>query len=121
MKTTITILAAALTLQAGFLFADNDNKLNPVANESSMASTISLAPATPMEATFEDLATISMTDLMPVTPSEATFDDVTATLPLSIDLSPETPSMADFEDTTDESAIDNGFLAPAMPVVADFE
>jgi len=94
MKVTITLLAAVLTLQAGILVAGNDN-LAPVSNENSM---ISLAPATPVEATFEDVVTINLIDFLPVTPSEATFDDKPALMPSIIDLSPETPAVADFED-----------------------
>ena len=121
MKAKITIFAAVLTLQAGILFAGNDNVSAPLANESSMILMISLAPATPVEATFEDMSTISMNDLMPMTPSEATFDDIPASVSSIIDLSPETPAVADFEDAVDVSVVDNGILAPTTPVVADFE
>jgi hypothetical protein len=57
MKATITILAAVLALQVNVLCAANDGLLAPVTN-SNMAN--SLAPVTPMEATFEDVAIISL-------------------------------------------------------------
>ena len=115
MKATITILAAFLTLQAGILFAGNDN-IVPASNDN---FTISLAPATPVEANFEDITTISLVDLMPVTLYEATFDDMPAVMPALIDLSPSTPEIADFEDV--DVSIDNAILIPVGPVVADFE
>ncbi len=97
MKATTVILAAVLTLQAGILFAGNDN-IAPVSNENSSISMISLVPATPAEATFEDMETGSMAYLVPSTPAEATFDDMPVMVPSVGDLMPGTPVLADFED-----------------------
>ena len=115
MKATITILAAFLTLEAGILFAGNDN-IVPATNDN---FTISLAPSTPIEANFEDITTISLVDLMPVMPFTATFDDMPAIMPVLIALSPATPEIADFEDV--DVPVDNAILAPVEPIVADFE
>jgi len=116
MKATAVILAAIFTLQAGILFAGIDNA--PAANDK---STISFAPVTPAEATFEDATTISVVDLMPLTPAEASFDDMPAVLPSVGNLSPATTSEVDFEDMVEVTVYDNGLLAPITPAEADFE
>jgi hypothetical protein len=120
MKATSVIFAAVLTLHAGILFAGNDN-ISPAANEISSISMISLAPATPAEATFEDMEIISMAYLVPSTPAEATFDDMPALIPSAGDLSPVTPGLAEFEDVVEAVLPDNGILAPVTPAEADFE
>lgn len=111
MKASVTILAAIFTIHAGILFAGNDNA--PVVNEN---ITISLAPSTPVEATFEDVAAIDAISLMPVTPSEASFEETPATLPSIADLSPVIPIVADFEKVVVVNS-----LAPVNPAVAEFE
>ncbi|MCX6268841.1 MAG: hypothetical protein NTW16_16065 [Bacteroidetes bacterium] len=120
MKTTITILAAVLTLNAGILFAGNEISSAPIANESTF---ITLAPSAPMVATFEDaaIALVDFVSIAPVTPVEADFSDVApdATIDLT-NLAPLTPAMADFNDVVDV-AIDTNALAPVAPATADFE
>jgi hypothetical protein len=112
MKTTTIILAALLVLQVNFLFASGDNA--PMANTN---AAMTLAPVTPVEATFEEMTAVNV--LMPITPAEATFDDMPVLMISTSDLSPETPGVAEFEDAGD--VIDNGMLAPVTPNVADFE
>ena len=97
MKATTIIIAAFLTLQAGILFAGNDNITAPAANETSMISLASLAPSTPLEATFEEIVTVNMADLMPSVPAEATFEDMTSEMNPPVDFAPVTPAVADFE------------------------
>lgn len=110
MKATTIIIAASLTLSVNLLFAGNDN-LSPVAN---VNHTISLAPTTPSEATFEDMATL--TTLAPVVPSEATFEDSFDEMVSGLNLAPVNPVMATIDDEVDISS-----LQPAVPTEADFE
>lgn len=100
MKAIITIIAVALTLQAGILFASNDITSAPTVNELNIISLISLSPATPVEATFNDM------------PSEMISVD---------DLAPVTPAIADFNDSLEVMNIDIEMLRPAVPAEADFE
>jgi len=99
MNAKSLIIAVALTLQAGFLFADNNINPTPLKNESSSAILSSLSPVTPIEATFEEVADVyEITALVPVTPDEADFND-SADLPVNISaLIPLVPVTADFED-----------------------
>ena len=62
---------------------------------------ISLAPATPAEATFEEVSIVDVATLIPVLPFTATFDDMPVTIPSISDLSPETTAVAEFEDAVD--------------------
>jgi hypothetical protein len=97
MKTTITILIAALALHVNILLAGNDGTSMHSTNTTTSKSSIELAPGTPLEATSEDVAVpFEASMLAPVNPGVATFDDI---------------------------AGDDGLmkLAPAMPAVADFE
>ena len=121
MKTSTIIIAAVLTLQAGILFAGNDNA--PAAsNDNSVITLVSIAPATPAEATFEEVAPINeFVKLVPATPAEATFDDVAGDLVPTCNLAPLTPDQADFIDAVDTTIIDNGILSPVAPTEADFE
>jgi hypothetical protein len=122
MKTTITILAAVLTLSASVLFAGNETSSAPVSNDNATITMAVLAPVAPAEATFEDFTTVNeIAALVPVTPSEATFEDVSTDMISTIDLSPVTPSQADFEDIVADVTIDNGTLTPVTPAIADFE
>ena len=122
MKTTITILAAVLTLSASVLFAGNETSSTPVSNDNATITMSVLAPVAPAEATFEDLVVVNaIASLVPVTPSEATFEEMSVDVALVFDLTPVTPIQADFEDVVTDVTIDNETLAPATPVVAEFE
>ena len=99
MKTTI-IIAAVLSLQINLLFAETKISSTPVVTESVSIISMSLAPATPAKATFEEL------------PSEINS---------LMELAPTTPAYAEFEDTVDTVGIDFSSLGPVAPVEADFE
>lgn len=115
------IIAAVLTLQAGILFAGNDNA-PASSNDNSTITLVSIAPTTPAEATFEEVTTINeVAPLVPATPTEATFDDVTSDLVPAWNLAPVTPGSADFNDAVDATITENGVLAPVTPTEADFE
>jgi hypothetical protein len=121
MKTSTIIFAAVLTLQAGILFAGNENSSAPVTNEAATITMTFLAPATPVEATFEEfVAEVGISSLVPVTPSEAAFEDMPGDMASTFNLWPVTPVTADFEDVV-EMTVDISALAPAVPTVADFE
>lgn len=120
MKTTITILAAVLTLNAGILFAGNNTFSGTETTESAI---ITIAPSTPLEATFEDvnIAVLDFAAIMPSTPVEADFSDVAPDAAIDItNLMPSTPAVADFNDST-ELTIAISALAPVTPAIADFE
>ena len=122
MKTTTIIIAAIFTLQAGILFADNDNIVTPVTNETSVITLTTLAPSTPVEATFEEMIPVNeINSLIPVTPSEATFEEMPADMISLVMLAPVMPVTADFNDSTDSVTIDSSTLAPITPATADFE
>jgi hypothetical protein len=119
MKATITILAAILTLSMNVLFASNDGAaVNTTMNSSTFTT---LAPATPAEATFEEVndATASAFILAPVSPIEADFSDAISETTINITtLAPVTPIEADFasdDETTNVSA-----FSPITPSVVDF-
>ena len=119
MKTTMTILAAVLTLQSGILFAGNEITLAPAAR---VSSTIALAPSVPMEVTFEDVATstLDISSLAPATPLEADFNDVITEAVIDLaTLAPMAPTTADFSDAI-ATTPDISALSPAAPA-ADFE
>jgi hypothetical protein len=98
MKATITILAAVLVLHAGILFAGNDNSSTTVAAAHATITMVPLAPVTPAEATFEEIAVSNaITALVPVTPSEASFEDMPFEMVSISDLTPVVPLQADFE------------------------
>jgi len=120
MKTTTIIIAAVLALQVNVLFAGNESASAPAATENTL---IALAPATPVEATFEDFSpvTIAVRILAPVVPMEAEFEDVVPEPIIDVaSLAPATPAEADFNDSTDQET-DLSALAPVTPAVADFE
>ena len=120
MKATITILAAVFTLQAGIVFAGNGTISTPVANESAI---ITLTPSSPLEATFEDVATavIDIVAIAPAMPLEADFSDVAPDASIDLtNMAPLTPVVADFNDSVDVT-IDINALAPVTPAAADFE
>jgi hypothetical protein len=122
MKATTIIIAAVLALQANVLLAENDNLSSPVRYESFSVTFASLAPSTPVEATFEEVAMMNeFTDLAPITPKEADFSDVAPVETIDVtNLAPTLPTEADFNDAADV-AIDINLLAPVTPVFADFE
>jgi hypothetical protein len=99
MKTTFIILSTLLTLHINLLFAGNDVVS---ANSNSGVNSITileLAPLTPREATFEDVATpFEFSTLAPGTPAEATFTDEPDETS-AIGLPPVTPDEADFSDS----------------------
>jgi hypothetical protein len=78
MKAKSIIIAAVLALQINVLFADNNNSSAPAVIVNNSVNAMSLAPATPMEATFEDMDieafTIDNGALAPLAPSEASFE-----------------------------------------------
>ncbi|MEI7725774.1 MAG: hypothetical protein WCK09_11765 [Bacteroidota bacterium] len=122
MKTTTIIIAAIFTLQAGILFAGNDNISTPVANITSAITLTALAPSTPVEATFEDMIPLNeMNSLIPVIPAEATFEEMPADMISLVMLAPVTPVTADFNDSAVSVAIAPASLAPITPATADFE
>ncbi|MEI7526777.1 MAG: hypothetical protein WCJ95_20680 [Mariniphaga sp.] len=122
MKTTITFLAAVLTLSANVLFAGNETSSAPVSNDNATFTMAILAPVVPAEATFEDFTSVNeIATLAPFTPSEATFEEMPVDATLVFDLAPVAPIQADFEDVVADVIVDNGFLAPTTPAVADFE
>ena len=118
MKSVKIIIAVALTLQIGFLFAGNES-ITPVMDVNSTTSMMTLAPSTPVEATFEE-AVVDNTflGLSPITPEVASFEDFSVEMVSVLDLSPVVPSEADF---TDSVEISINQLAPITPFEADFE
>jgi hypothetical protein len=109
MKAMTILIAVILTLQSNIMSAANDH-------------TASLAPVTPLEATFEEVVTpFDVEALAPVTPTEATFEEVqTAEVSLA-GIAPQVPVQADFEDLPETMNFNPEMLAPATPVSADFE
>jgi hypothetical protein len=118
MKATTTILAAVLTLSMNVLFAGNDETLLRTETNTFLSS---LAPATPAEATFEDVneATIAAFILAPVSPIEADFSDAISETTIDITtLAPVTPIEADFASDDDTTTV--SVIAPVTPSAADF-
>ena len=118
MKATTTILAVVLTLSMNVLFASNDGA---AVNAETNSFQTSLAPSTPVEATFEEMNDVTATAviLAPVTPIEADFLDTFSETTLDITgLAPVTPGEADF--ASDDEIININALAPVTPSAADF-
>jgi hypothetical protein len=123
MKTTITILAAVLTLNAGILFAGNDNISTAINDATATFTLASLAPVAPAEATFEDFdaVDIDFSILAPAVPIEADFSDIVPVASIDIlNLAPVAPIEVDFEEIV-AGTIDISAVAPTTPAVADFE
>jgi hypothetical protein len=101
MKATTIIIAAVFSLLVSSSFADNNITVAPVAETNATISLVSLAPVTPAEATFEEIATLTdYTVFAPVTPVEADFNDNDRVQPVETStLAPATPAEADFSDT----------------------
>lgn len=98
MKIRSITIAAVLALQVTTLFAGNDNLPASMELENSIIAMTSLAPATPAEATFEEIAPVNeISAIVPVVPGEATFEDVPSDIAPIGDLSPALPAEADFE------------------------
>ncbi len=121
MKAKSIIIAAVLALQINVLLADNTNSSAPAAIVNYSVNAMNLAPATPVEATFEEPVMLNdFADLAPVMPTEADFSDVAPVALLdAMVLAPSVPAIADFNDAVDVT-IDINELAPATPA-ADFE
>ncbi len=119
MKTTSTIIAAVLSLSMNVLFASND-RISVNSEPNSFQA--SLAPAAPVEATFEEMneAPASIVIPSPVTPTEAVFSDAVPNAMIDIStLAPATPDEADFD--SEEIQIVNAIaFAPVTPAAADF-
>ncbi len=101
MKTILKIIiASVLALQMNILVAGNECTSSPTSNESANTALISVAPTTPMEATFEN----DTNDLAgPANPAQMT------------------QAIADFEKPVDALTLDIETLAPKSPVEADFD
>ncbi|MFA5419896.1 MAG: hypothetical protein WC341_15695 [Bacteroidales bacterium] len=97
MKATTMILTAVFSLQVGVLFAGTDVVV-PSTEMNSTTTLVSIAPTTPVEATFEEVVLEDQyTGLSPVTPFEADFSDaIEGTIDINV-LAPKTPLFADFE------------------------
>jgi hypothetical protein len=116
MKATMITLAAILSFTMNVLFAGNSE---PASNFEMSTVLISLAPAAPAEATFEEMPAADFSVLAPVTPVEAGFSDVPEmTANISV-LAPVTPMEADFSaDEMPSAGTIN--LSPVTPDSADF-
>ena len=122
MKAKSIIIAAVLALQINVLLADNTNSSAPVTSETYSVNAMNLAPATPVEATFEESVIINdFADLAPALPMEASFDDMAIETVSIMELAPLTPAIAEFDDAVDAITIDNGTLSPVTPAEASFE
>jgi hypothetical protein len=127
---TIYILTALAGLQFNNMFAaTNYSESTLSANETVIVDTYALiAPATPAEASFEDLdefnaALINLSLLAPVITLVADFNDSAPEASAIVtDLSPVTPLVAEFEEVNITSiASPDQQLAPVTPAEAVFE
>jgi len=123
MKAKSIILAAIFTLSSlNVLFAKDNSVFVPTMNASEILNLKVLAPITPAEASFEDVISgMDFSHLAPVTPVEAAFEDVIYEIPNFSDLAPVTPAVASFSDFDDTTTLSIDVLAPAIPMVADFD
>jgi len=122
MKTLTKILAIALTLQVGVLFAGNNSEWVSAPRENVSLKVEALAPVVPPIATFEEISiTIIYKSFAPCNPMAAGFEETESDLNLTYDLAPVTPLVADFNDTPEIANPDYSYLAPTTPAVADFE
>ena len=122
MKTITIILAAIFTLQIGVLFAGNENLTNSTTEITSSLNMVTLAPTSPVEATFEDISLDNtFLGLSPINPMVADFEDFSIEMVPVNDFSPINPSVADFSDTVEQVTIEINQLSPLTPVVTDFE
>ena len=107
-------LAAIFSLTINVLFAGN---ISPVEN-SLNATLVSLVPATPAEASFEEAVITDITSLAPVAPMTADFSDTPETIIDLTYLAPVTPEEADF--SSEELPAGRISLEPVTPETADF-
>ena len=127
MKAITIILAAVFSLQFSFLFAGNNEARPVLISEAVSLSIATLAPVTPVEATFEEANetnafNFDFLTLAPETPAEADFSDVVPEKnPDLTILAPVTPAEADFNENTEDQAVNLKDLAPVTPSGADFE
>jgi hypothetical protein len=120
MKTTTIIATIIMILQVNLLFASSDGVPVNTFKQMNNESVLIMAPATPAEATFEDMSPdINVFNLTPVTPKEATFEEESEG---SVDLSlaPTTPVEADFSAEETDTAATLDSVAPVTPAQADF-
>jgi hypothetical protein len=124
MKTTIIIIAAIFSLQAGNIFGANDLNNNEPMKDFSATTGFTLAPVTPAEADFSDFISepvMTSSFLAPVSPASADFgDNAPEMVTASINLAPNAPLTADFEENTPDQD-GSVSLAPTTPMAAEFE
>ena len=119
MKATTIILTALLSLTACVNFAGNETTTVFPLND---RNGISLVPATPAPATFEDyVEVIAVALLAPVTPSEAAFEEMPDETASVSALAPVASFMVNFDDSAEVAGADIRILAPVIPVEVDFE
>ena len=120
MKTITIFLAASFLLILSSVFGNNEGVPARSYKEAVLNSVFFSAPATPKEATFEDLIPASEVNLLaPVTPKEASFDDEDDEIILT-GLALVIPAEADFADNSSVQSLDLKSLAPVTPSEADF-
>jgi len=120
INTLTLIFTTAFVFQFSNLFAGNDGA--PTNSNNALNSTYAtLAPTVPAVASFEDDATFDFNQLMPATPTEATFEDMTSEMTSFVNLAPVTPAFADFDDAYNGATADFLMLVPVTPFEADFE
>jgi hypothetical protein len=132
MKTTINIAAKRAILifslflgyQIPVVIAKSPVNNSPAKTTLDLSA---LAPATPTEATFDDVLpekAPSMVSLAPVTPKEATFDDEDSSPEISTELlrevAPVTPEEADFNDASPDTEPNITTVKFQAPPEADF-
>ena len=101
MKLTKVLIIVIFTFQVSNIFAGNTEPKSVSSSDFTSSPVLTLAPTTPIEATFEDDATLTdFAGLAPVTPVEADFSDVVPEQNIEMTkLAPVTPVEADFFDT----------------------
>ena len=113
MKSIKIIIAVALSLQMGVLFAGNESLRAPATEVITSVNFLSLIPSIPSETTLED----TNIDLSPVTPgAESSYEMVSL-----MEIAPVIPSEVDITDLTEETTFDLNLLLPVVPAEVDFE
>lgn len=120
MKAITIILATLFTLHMNVLTAGNDIVVSAPASGTSTLNLSALIPATPAEATFEEMTMEIPAPgaLAPVSPDEAEFEEVSPVAD-PVMFAPVTPAEAEFEEII--PVADPMRLAPVTPAEADFE
>jgi hypothetical protein len=103
MKTIFLTLTAGFLLLTGNIFAANISPEVKSKYECSTETSVSIAPQTPNEATFEDSPVadfrLNMVKLAPLVPREADFSDSIQDSTSNLQsLAPKTPGKADFDE-----------------------